>query len=748
FLFTLILSTESIAEKLGIAFVGLANIMGCVKERKISSKSCFDNISGTSASLVFEYFSHRHVHIWVDGHGANMSYSVISNNSGRFSWLILFTNTVFTLIPFIMTLITFLLLIFFPWTHFNKTQLTAKGSRNVRSSSHKDPENGGQLVIVYHFLSIALLNVFNIKRKYNNFAFTSSGICFSFSPFMCTDSREQMLRQAFLSMLWGLKDSGIMNILLETMNGVLHYILLTTLSVEFLMGNLGNAFTVLVNIMDWLKWRKISFIDQILTTLAISRIALLFSLTLGIFISEQYPDIIITRRIMRQICIFWTVTNHFSIWLATCLSIFYFLKIASFSNSIFLQLKWRVKKIVSGTLLASLFLLFLNILVINTHIELWIDRIEASAFFRVISSNYSQVYRHIILTNTVFTLIPFTVTLTMFLLLIFSLWRHLKSMQYNAKGSRDVSKAVHIKALQMVVSFLLLYSIFFLSLLLRFFNINYEPKKSVTLLFCITEVAFPSGHSYILILGNTKLRQAFVSMMWWLSRKLMKCIHGTGEHHGLDQEKKYLFGGSDPQCSGHFQIHSALVINCMFIGFFQLCNFNDIWKSDENYQISWTVTNHLSIWFATFLSIFYFLKIANFSSYIFLYPKWRVEKVILVTLLIDGLEANVSYGAITVNLTEFSRLVLLVNTMFTLTPFTVSLTLFLLLIFSLWRHLKNMQHNAKGSRDVSTTAHIKALHLVVIFLPFMCPEPSDQEAESILTFYAVLDEVQTQRNKM
>ena len=30
----------------------------------------------------------------------------------------------------------------------------------------------------------------------------------------------------------------------------------------------------------------------------------------------------------------------------------------------------------------------------------------------------------------------------------------------------------------------------------------------------------------------------------------------------------------------------------------------------------------------------------------------------------------------------------------------------------------------------------------------MCPEPSDQEAESILTFYAVLDEVQTQRNKM
>ncbi|XP_049979201.1 taste receptor type 2 member 140-like [Alexandromys fortis] len=304
------------------------------------------------------------------------------------------------------------------------------------------------------------------------------------------------------------------------MNGVLHYMLLTTLSVEFLMGNLGNAFTVLVNIMDWLKWRKISFIDQILTTLAISRVALLFSVIVGVFVSEQYLDIILTRRIMRQIYIFWAVTNHFSIWLATCLSIFYFLKIANFSNSIFLHLKWRVKKMVSGTLLASLFLLFLNILVMTTHIDVFIYSIEANASFSLISSNYSQASRLVLFTNAMFTLIPFTVTLIVFLLLIFSLWRHLKSMQNNAKGSRDVSKAAHKKALQMVVTFLLLYSIYFLSFFLELCNINYELKNSVSLLFCVTEVAFPSSHSYVLILGNIKLRQAFISMVWWLRCRL------------------------------------------------------------------------------------------------------------------------------------------------------------------------------------------------------------------------------------
>ncbi|XP_059112943.1 taste receptor type 2 member 140-like [Peromyscus eremicus] len=304
------------------------------------------------------------------------------------------------------------------------------------------------------------------------------------------------------------------------MNGFIRYILLTTLNVEFIMGYLGNAFIVLVNIMEWVKRRKISFIDQIFTALAISRIGLLLSLIESLFVSEWYSDKILTRRRVRQINISWAVTNHFSIWLATCLSIFYFLKISNFSNSIFLHLKCRVKKVVSVTLLASLLLLFLNILVINTRIDVLIDGIQANMFYSAFSSNYTQVSRLVLLTNTMFTLIPFTVSLTMFFPLIFSLWRHLKNMQRNAEGSRDVSTTAHIKALQMVVTFLLLYTVFFLSLLMQVFNMEFQQKNSVALLFWTTEVAFHSGHSYVLILGNAKLRQAFLSMVWWLRCRL------------------------------------------------------------------------------------------------------------------------------------------------------------------------------------------------------------------------------------
>ncbi|XP_021046934.1 taste receptor type 2 member 140-like [Mus pahari] len=303
------------------------------------------------------------------------------------------------------------------------------------------------------------------------------------------------------------------------MNGVLHYILLTTLCVEFIVGSLGNAFIVLVNIVDWVKRRKLSFIDQIFTALAISRIGFLCSIITSILVYELYPALIMTKRLVREINTSWTVTNHFSIWLATSLSIFYFLKIGIFSNSIF-HLKWRVKQVVSMTLLASLLIFFSNILIINRCIDVWIDGHEANISYSAILSNATQISRLIILINSMFTLIPFTVSLTMFLLLIFSLWRHLKNMQGNATGFGDISTAAHIKALQMVVTFLSMYTIFFLSILLQFCHIKFQKKNAVILFSFAAGLAFPSGHSCILILGNTKLRQAVLFTAWWLRCRL------------------------------------------------------------------------------------------------------------------------------------------------------------------------------------------------------------------------------------
>ncbi|XP_068959167.1 taste receptor type 2 member 7-like [Petaurus breviceps papuanus] len=151
------------------------------------------------------------------------------------------------------------------------------------------------------------------------------------------------------------------------------------------------------------------------------------------------------------------------------------------------------------------------------------------------------------------------------------------------------------------------------------------------------------------------------------------------------------------------------------------------------------LTHNSNVWFSTTLSIFYFLKITNFSNPLFLWMKWRIDRMIFMLLwgpLIISFSAgfpilekrhyytgsyfsrvkdrNVSQEA-QVN----QSLYILFQVFFGLMsfiPFTLSTISFSLLIFSLWRHTRQMQLNAMGSRDPSTEAHVQAMKAVSSFL--------------------------------
>ncbi|CAH7426471.1 taste receptor type 2 member 125 [Phodopus roborovskii] len=287
-----------------------------------------------------------------------------------------------------------------------------------------------------------------------------------------------------------------------------------TIIVEFIIGSAANGFIALVNIMDWVKRRKVSSVDQILTALAISRINMLWSALIITLVSSLHPDLEVAVKMVRLKNNTWIIGNHFSIWLATILSIFYFLKIANFSNHIFLYLKWRLKKVVSVTLLLSLVFLFVNILGMNIHIDVWSGTLQRNFSYSSTSKNYTQFYRFIFLINTMFTLIPFTVSLIIFTLLIFSLWTHLKNMRYNVKGTRNSSTVAHINALQTVVTFLLFYTGFFLTLATQVWASQLLEEN--LLFFTAVIITFPSVHSCVLILRNSKLRQASLLVLWWL----------------------------------------------------------------------------------------------------------------------------------------------------------------------------------------------------------------------------------------
>nr|XP_005570206.2 taste receptor type 2 member 43 [Macaca fascicularis] len=286
----------------------------------------------------------------------------------------------------------------------------------------------------------------------------------------------------------------------------------------FVIGNFANGFIALVNSIEWVKRQKISFADQILTALAVSRIGLLWILLLNWYSTVLNPAFysVEVRTIVYNL---WAVINHFSNWLATSLSIFYLLKIANFSNLIFLHLKRRVKSVVLVILLGSLLFLVCHLFVVNMNEIIQTKEYEGNMTWK--SKLRSAMY----LSNTTVTilanLVPFILTLISFLLLICSLCKHLKKMQLRDKGSQDPSTKVHIKALQTVIS-LSLCAIYFLSIMISSWSLGRVENKAIFMFCKAIRFSYPSAHAFILIWGNKKLKQTLLSVLW----NVRYCVKG------------------------------------------------------------------------------------------------------------------------------------------------------------------------------------------------------------------------------
>ncbi|XP_055971148.1 taste receptor type 2 member 46-like [Sorex fumeus] len=298
----------------------------------------------------------------------------------------------------------------------------------------------------------------------------------------------------------------------------LWYILTVLIIVLFVLGSFANGFIVLVNCTGWIKRRKISLVDQIVTALAIFRISFLWIILINwysITINPALSNLMVFRIIIH---ISWTVNTHFNAWLATSLSILYLLKIANFSSPLFFYLKRRVKNVLLVILLGSLVFLASQLVSVSNH-EIVLSHEKKG------NMTWKTEERHfiLVLNSAVFmlaNLIPFTMSLASLVLLIYSLWKHLKKMQFSGQGCQDPSFTVHIRAMQTVVSFLLLFAVYFFDIMISIFNFNKLMNKLV-LMFCnALLILYPSSHSLILIWGNKELTRAFLTFLWQLRSRL------------------------------------------------------------------------------------------------------------------------------------------------------------------------------------------------------------------------------------
>ncbi|KAL2777809.1 taste receptor type 2 member 41, partial [Daubentonia madagascariensis] len=236
-----------------------------------------------------------------------------------------------------------------------------------------------------------------------------------------------------------------------------------------LLGILANGFIVLVLSREWLRFGRLLPLDMILISLGASRFCLQW---VGLVHNFYYFSHLVEypKSLSRQFFgLHWDFLNSATFWFGTLLGVLFCMKIANITHPTFLWLKWRFLGSVPWLLLGSVL-----VSIIVTLLFFWGNHTVYQGFLiRKISGNmtYEEWNRrmeiHYFLPLKLVTLsIPCSVFLVSIALLINSLRRHTRRMQHSAHILQDPNTQAHTRALKSLVSFLILYALSFVSLII------------------------------------------------------------------------------------------------------------------------------------------------------------------------------------------------------------------------------------------------------------------------------------------
>ncbi|XP_034622793.1 taste receptor type 2 member 1-like [Trachemys scripta elegans] len=285
-------------------------------------------------------------------------------------------------------------------------------------------------------------------------------------------------------------------------------------AIEFSVGVVVNGYIVAVNCIDWAKSRTLTSYDKIITSLALSRFCLQFFMT-DYSLFKIYSHLFVRFQTAQLYIAIWLFINQMSLCFASCLSVFYCVKIATFNQSLFSWLKLKISKLVPWLLLGSVlyclvttvaFTLFSYSYCLSSHNST--DHLSTNS---TMSDKIKNLMELTFLIHSVGSIFPLIVFIVLSVLLIISLWRHIRKMNLNSDlnpNFRNPSTDAHVHALKSVVSFFIFYNIYYVSSTFSVGNVSYLNAEWKIRVFLFIGAAYPSVHSIILILGNPKLKLA------------------------------------------------------------------------------------------------------------------------------------------------------------------------------------------------------------------------------------------------
>ncbi|XP_042303645.1 taste receptor type 2 member 7-like [Sceloporus undulatus] len=184
--------------------------------------------------------------------------------------------------------------------------------------------------------------------------------------------------------------------------------------------------------------------------------------------------------------------------------------------------------------------------------------------------------------------------------------------------------------------------------------------------------------------------------------------------------------------TSRFLTQLTILVNSLLYNFFQQTT-SPIYSEDLIY-IFWMLFNMVSHWCATWLSVFYCVKVTNFANPFFLWMKARIN---VLTPRMLGMSIGVSmvfYLSSLISLFEHKKCCNVTETLpgndsqnVVFVPlelscssinFCLSTTASILLLTSLQRHTRNLKKSGLGAKDLSTQIHIKVMTSLLFCLFF------------------------------
>ncbi|XP_060114389.1 taste receptor type 2 member 40-like [Heteronotia binoei] len=292
-------------------------------------------------------------------------------------------------------------------------------------------------------------------------------------------------------------------------------IVLAIIGAETIVGAWINAFIVTVCCIDRLKNKSLGAVDRILLVLATNRFCFLITGMLRLLCKTLSPKIYYSDFFYRGLkATLWFFISS-NLWLAACLCLFYCLKIANFSHSLFVSLKLKISRAVPALLLSSALLSFVN----TTPFFGMIYTFQCNIPNATASGNVTtyQIDMHtnwgmlLFLCGFGFSVV-FVIFVVSAILLLVSLWQHAWQLRDVLSSYTSPRMAAHVQAVKLITSFLITYLVNFVALMVLLTNTFSEDSPLV--FFCSVVLnACPTAHSVVLILTNPRFKKAFLQML-------------------------------------------------------------------------------------------------------------------------------------------------------------------------------------------------------------------------------------------